>query len=113
MTKITDMTPEERLEARARSKEKYLKLIALFESQNVDTLIKRFRLIPERYQKKWLKVYMGEGTRATAIKAKCCECAGYESIPENVGQCIIKECPLWHFRPYQKSKGKIDENSDS
>lgn len=40
-------------------------------------------------------------TRATAIKFKCLDCSS--GMTTEVTRCSIEDCPLWVFRPYQKS----------
>ena len=42
--------------------------------------------------------------RSMAIKFHCLDCSG--GFTAEVGKCEIKTCPLWVFRPYQKSSEK-------
>ena len=44
-----------------------------------------------------------KGSMAAAVKLKCIECVGYEDVSKRVGQCGVKTCSLWAFRPYQKA----------
>jgi hypothetical protein len=44
------------------------------------------------------RVYSGENiSRSEAIKAKCYDCANY--VREEIDQCRVETCPLWHLRP--------------
>lgn len=49
------------------------------------------------FKKAWSKK-----SKATAIKAKCYDCVGYEDIKYQVGDCRSLTCPLWPYRPRQK-----------
>ncbi len=40
------------------------------------------------------------GSLKAAVKLKCLDCSG--GYKKEVSLCEIKECALWHFRPYQK-----------
>lgn len=48
-------------------------------------------------------------TRSNAIKAKCAECMGCTrdaiepGFRVQVRDCTSRRCPLWAFRPYQRS----------
>lgn len=41
------------------------------------------------------------GSRKAALKLKCLECSNWQ--PSEVAYCPILGCPLWQFRPYQRS----------
>ena len=46
------------------------------------------------------------GGRSLAIKAKCVECVGTADTPgfrKDIRECDARSCPLWEFRPYQRS----------
>ena len=43
-----------------------------------------------------------KGSRASAVKLKCLECSGF--YKEEVRNCPISSCALWHFRPYKKKE---------
>ena len=40
------------------------------------------------------------GSIKAAVKLKCLDCCAYSK--KEVALCTIKECPLWHFRPYKR-----------
>ena len=50
-----------------------------------------------------------ELTRSQAIKFNCLDCSG--GLTAEVRDCEIKTCPLWVFRPYQKSNSQQEESS--
>lgn len=62
-----------------------------------------FKAIPTRYQRTWLDCWDGTASKRKAIAAKCYDCVGYEDTQKNVGECPAKTCPLWNYRPLQKS----------
>lgn len=47
------------------------------------------------------RVYGGTASPRQAIKAKCFECVGMDN--KAVRECSATECPLWFFRPFQRS----------
>ena len=57
--------------------------------------------IPKSYQGNAIKVYSGHGSPRESVKAKCLNCVGYENVTDQIGQCEITTCGLWHLRPYQ------------
>lgn len=51
----------------------------------------------------FLRVFSGTGnSRSQAIKARCIQCAGFENVRDEVGNCTVYDCALWQFRPYQR-----------
>ena len=53
-----------------------------------------------------------ELTRSQAIKFNCLDC--YGGYTAEVRDCVIKTCPLWVFRPYQKSNSlPIDDSQQT
>lgn len=96
------LSPEEMKIAKERNRKEYQKEVDHFIETENKTSIARFKTIPERHQRTWLLSYYGKASKTQAIKAKCCECCGYENIATEVGDCIIRDCPLWCYRPYQK-----------
>ena len=49
-------------------------------------------------------------TYKRAITAKCCECMGWEEnavqpagLRADVRDCTAKHCPLWEYRPWQRT----------
>ena len=53
-----------------------------------------------------------ELTRSQAIKFNCLDCSG--GLTADVRDCQITTCPLWVFRPYQKSNSlPIDDSQQT
>ena len=49
--------------------------------------------------------FKAKSTRKYAIYAHCYKCMGSGADSwwkEEIGNCQIKSCPLWKFRPYQQ-----------
>jgi hypothetical protein len=67
-----------------------------------ESYVKFFERLPSRYKRNWLACFNGKASRRKAIAAKCYECAGYEDTIANVGECTVRLCPLWKYRPLQK-----------
>ena len=63
-------------------------------------LRKEMQAIPEA--RRYLKLVddCASGKRAQAVKLKCLDCSNWQS--REVGSCVVKSCPLYAFRPYQK-----------
>lgn len=101
--------------SKKEAKEKFKLIEFDFLISSDKTTIARYKSIPPKFQTNWLKCFLGLTTnKRMMIKAKCCECAGYENTKENVGNCDIKTCPLWNARPYQKkTKDSIVERAFS
>ena len=49
-------------------------------------------------------------SKAFAIKSMCAECSGYDR--KVVRDCTDEGCPLWPHRPFQKSKGKGENDEE-
>ena len=47
------------------------------------------------------RVYNGKASPRQAIKAQCLHCAWMSE--EVIRECTATQCPLWGFRPFQKS----------
>lgn len=43
-------------------------------------------------------------SRKQSMKAKCLECVGWEEPRERIRECKASACPLWAWRPYQKTE---------
>lgn len=67
--------------------------------ESVDTYLST---IPIKYQGPYKSGVVEGKSKASAIKAKCQNCVGYEEVITRVGDCKSYICPLWRFRPYQK-----------
>ena len=67
------------------------------------TIERRAAKVPVSYRRLYLRVLTGEASRATAIKAMCLECVGWER--KAVTECTAGACPLYRHRPYQKVAG--------
>lgn len=61
---------------------------------NVEHLRKRF---PERYSN--LLDSVERGSKVATIKAMCLDCSDFQS--KEVKHCTVKNCVLYHIRPYQ------------
>jgi hypothetical protein len=57
--------------------------------------------VPTKFRTGFKEACEGTASPREAIKAKCYECVGYQSVVENVGGCTGYGCPLWAYRPYQ------------
>lgn len=57
------------------------------------------RETPSKYKDLLAKAQAG--SRKAALKLKCLECSNWQ--PSEVAYCPILGCPLWQFRPYQRS----------
>jgi hypothetical protein len=63
---------------------------------------------PERF---WPLVnHIANGSRAAANKLKCLECSNYET--REIGKCVVKACPMWPFRPYQRQNDSDTMEAD-
>ena len=48
------------------------------------------------------KALASPGRHTLAIRAKCWDCEGREpGWQRRVRTCVVKDCPLYHVRPYQ------------
>jgi hypothetical protein len=52
---------------------------------------------PESYKKILTEAYSGR-SMASAVKAMCRQCNGYEQAARRTRECHIETCPLWRFR---------------
>jgi len=52
-------------------------------------------------RKRYLNSWQNPKSKAMAIKAKCCECMGFEETAPRIKDCSIIICPLHRFRPFQ------------
>lgn len=64
--------------------------------------------IPKLFRPIYERAMTGKASPRDAIKAKCQECCGWEDVIERVGNCTIKRCPLWLYRPYQQDAGRAE-----
>ena len=73
----------------------------------------RFALVifqaPESAKGTLKRAFSGSGGRANAIKAMCLTCVGYQR--EEIANCTGFSCPLWAYRPFQKSTNTTDNHS--
>ena len=67
---------------------------------------KRYNEMPQNYRKTYLKAVHCKSMRA-ALSAFCLECVIDQRV--EIQKCTDLGCPLWGYRPYQKS---IDEDVD-
>ena len=70
--------------------------------------------VPLRFRLQYAKVLFlppEKRSRALAVKMKCYECMGFESVASRIGGCTSVRCPLWHHRPY-KTVGSVEGNAE-
>jgi len=69
--------------------------------------------VPQKWRQAHEKVIKGDRSPLEAIRAMCVNCVGWEDLPESVGQCSAKTCPLWQFRrgtyPAHRRRSVTDE----
>lgn len=63
--------------------------------------LKRIETAPVSYRGILTRALAGKCSPRTAIKAQCAECNGFDR--DAIANCKAYGCPLWRFRPYQKS----------
>ena len=61
---------------------------------------KRLSQCPESARGLLTRVYAGNCSPRSAIKAFCMECHGYDRA--SIADCTAYACPLWNIRPFQK-----------
>jgi len=59
------------------------------------------KVMPERYWKTYDKAVSGKSMRA-AVNARCLDCCAWQR--NEVRACPALSCPLWAYRPYQKTR---------
>jgi hypothetical protein len=62
---------------------------------------RRINTAPETWRKVLRDALDGKGSPRSAIKAQCGECNGFDRAA--ISTCTAVACPLWQFRPFQKS----------
>ena len=62
---------------------------------------RRIETAPESFRKLLTQAMSGKCSPRTAIKAQCAECNGFDR--QAISECTAFACPLWSFRPYQRS----------
>jgi len=72
-------------------------------------LEKHLETVPPKFRPLASRALRGVSGKAAAVKAKCQECVNYEEVRERVGNCTAWTCPLWRFRPYQKTRGRVQD----
>lgn len=80
-------------------------------SQEAELIRRLIESVPISYRKVYSKALHGK-SRTAAVKAKCLECCAWqrrESGHDRIGDCGIRSCPLWAFRPFQTK----DEGNDA
>jgi len=65
-----------------------------------------FKNLPKGLERLFLEVHAGKKSLVKATKLKCLDCCCYDKI--EVSLCTSRQCPLWHFRPYQKQDKIIE-----
>jgi len=59
------------------------------------------RALPLRFQGLFRKVFLSSVAPRQAIKAKCIDCVGFETVSMRIQNCPTWKCPLWQYRPYR------------
>ena len=72
-------------------------------------LEKHLQAVPPKFRPLASRALRGVSGKAAAVKAKCQECVNYEEVKDRVGNCTAWTCPLWRFRPYQKTSGRAQD----
>ena len=72
-------------------------------SEAQDTYLSR---IPISYRSAFKKALKRQ-SRASAMKAQCQQCVGYQDVANSIRGCQSFICPLWAYRPYQQKRGEI------
>jgi hypothetical protein len=62
----------------------------------------RLATTPESAKGHFVAAWAGKCSPRRAIKAQCLECIGFDR--DAITGCISYACPLWNFRPFQKSE---------
>jgi hypothetical protein len=62
----------------------------------------RLATIPESVKGLFVAAWAGKCPPRRAIKALCLECVGFDR--RAITDCTCWVCPVWKFRPYQKSE---------
>ena len=94
-----------------RSKEEIEKeIIETVESMN---LLQRHKevinRVPSKYRYQYVKALSSPTGKVNAMRMKCYECVGFESVSDRVGNCTCRLCPLWLHRPFQKAEEKMQD----
>lgn len=61
--------------------------------------------VPAKHRTLYQRALAGELSPRQAIRCKCLECVGwhrFESGEDLIGDCRVRACPLWAYRPYQR-----------
>ena len=66
---------------------------------------RRIETAPESFRRLLTQALSGKCSPRTALKAQCAECVGFDR--QAITGCTAYACPLWYFRPYQKSVSRI------
>lgn len=66
----------------------------------LDKVLKKTADIPQVYRQTYKRAMTGKSLRA-AINAFCLECVQWQR--EEIKLCTAFDCPLYPYRPYQKS----------
>lgn len=79
---------------------------------NADNTKNHRAAIPSKYRKLCDRVLTGKASPREAIKLQCLACFGY--FQSEMVQCNSYLCPLYRYRPYQKSvKSSIESVQQS
>jgi hypothetical protein len=99
---LSPMTPQERESARLAGLDRRARRFAQAKENLPPRAFAIVANAPALYQDRLVKACLGVASPKVAIRAQCEQCVGWEEVKTRVGQCNVRACALWHFRPYQE-----------
>ncbi len=64
--------------------------------------------VPIKYRLQYARCLSQPAKKALAIKMKCYECVGFESVADRISGCQVRLCPVWLHRPFQDSTSSVE-----
>jgi hypothetical protein len=68
--------------------------------------------VPGRYRLQYARSLNPASGKALALKMKCYDCVGFESVSDRVSNCTCRLCPLWNHRPFQSNDSASSSTND-
>jgi hypothetical protein len=90
---------EDRKESQERARDELKSILSEFIRENPKGRGSFIKALPLALRNVFYRSYVSK-SRASAIKAKCLDCASFER--KEVALCEAYTCPLWEHRPYTK-----------
>ena len=90
MNTFTGMTPEEEKQKKKENVDKMYGNLTQRQKEHYED-------VPGRYRHQYLTA-LNHGNMATAIKAMCNQCFGYQELAAAIPECTSESCPLWAYR---------------